>query len=114
MTRGDHHHGQASIELLAALPLVLVLGLVALQLLAVGYAKVQAGTAAEAAALALVAGGDPEAAARESLPGWSQAGADIAVRGGRVEVSLEPPSPLRALRRRLQVRADAAVEGAGG
>jgi len=45
--------GQASVELLGVLPLLIVLGLAALQLLAVGYASVLAGNAAEAGALAL-------------------------------------------------------------
>ena len=44
--------GQASVELLGAVPALLLLGLVAFQLLAVGYAAVLAGNAAEAGALA--------------------------------------------------------------
>ena len=102
--------GQASIELLGALPLLLLLGLSLFQLLAVGYAKVEAGSAAEAAALALVAGGDPRAAARESLPGWSRAGARIEHEHGTVRVSLRPAAALPALARRLEVEAEAAVE----
>jgi hypothetical protein len=106
--RGER--GQASVELLGWLPVVLLVGLVALQLLAVGYAKVLAGTAAEAGALALVAGGDARAGVREALPGWSRAHARTTVRDGRVDVRLEPPSPLRAVAGRLAVRASAAVE----
>jgi hypothetical protein len=102
--------GQASVELLGALPLLIALGLAVLQLLAVGYAKVEAGTAAEAAALALVAGGDPESAARESLPSWSRVSARVVVEDGLVRVHLRPPSPLRVLRERLEVEAEAAVE----
>jgi hypothetical protein len=98
------------VELLGWLPVVLLVGIVALQLLAVGYAKVLAGTAAEAGALALVAGGDARAGVREALPGWSRAHARATVRDGRVEVRLEPPSPLRAVAGRLAVRASAAVE----
>ena len=89
---------------------ILAVALGALQLLAVGYASVLAGTAAEAGALALAAGADPQAAAKESLPGWSDARARVAVSGGRVEVRLRPPAPLRALAERLEVTADAAVE----
>jgi hypothetical protein len=102
--------GQASVELLGALPVMLALGLALLQLFAVGYAKVQAGSAAEAAALALVAGADPRAAMRESLPGWSRARARLAVERGLVRVRLRPPSPLRALAQRLEVEAEAVVE----
>jgi hypothetical protein len=105
--------GQASVELLGALPVVLMVGLAVFQLLAVGYAKVQAGSAAEAAALALVAGGDPRAAARESLPGWSRANAHVSHHDGHVRVSLRPPSPLAALARRLEVEAEATVEVGG-
>jgi hypothetical protein len=102
--------GQASVELLGSLPVLLVLALGAFQLLAVGYAKVQAGSAAEAAALALVAGGDPRSAARESLPGWSRAHARFEREGGTVQVSVRPPSPLARLSRALEVEAEAAVE----
>lgn len=102
--------GQATLELLGLLPLLLVVGLVGLQLLALGYAKVLAGTAAEAGALALAAGADPRAGVREALPGWSRAGARVEVGGGRVAVRLAPPSPLRALGDAIQVEADATVD----
>ena len=102
--------GQAAIEVVGMLPAMAVVGLVLLQLLAVGYASVLAGGAAEAGALALAAGADARAGAKEALPGWSQARARIAVSGGAVEVQLRPPSPLRALAERLEVSARAAVE----
>jgi hypothetical protein len=102
--------GQASVEALALIPAVLAVGLAGLQLLAVGYASVLAGGAAEAGALALAAGADPRASAREALPGWSQARASVDVEGGRVEVRLRPPSPLQALAEGLEVKAAAAVE----
>jgi hypothetical protein len=101
--------GQASVELLGGLPVLLVAGLVAFQLLAVGYAKVIAGSAAEAGALAMAAGGDPQAGVRESLPGWSRARARVRAGYGRVRVSLHPPSPLRIVARQLEVTAEAAV-----
>jgi len=109
VARGER--GQATIELLGALPVVLILGLVVLQALAVGYASVLAGTGAEAGALALAAGADAKAGARESLPGWSRARARVTVAGGTVRVRLVPPSPLRALARELEVDADASVAG---
>jgi hypothetical protein len=102
--------GQATVEALALIPAVLAVGLGALQLLAVGYASVLAGGAAEAGALALAGGGDPRASAREALPGWSRARARVEVDGGRVEVRLRPPSPLDALAEGLEVEATAAVE----
>ena len=102
--------GQAAVELLGAVPAVLVLALVLAQALAVGYASVLAGSAAEAGALALAAGADASAGARESLPGWSRAGARVEERGGDVEVTLRPPALLEALGRRLEVTGRAAVE----
>ena len=106
---GSGQRGQASVELLGALPAVFLLGLVLMQAAAVGYASIVAGGAAEAGALSLAAGADPRAAVREVLPGWSRARARVAVRGGRVRVTLRPPSPLRALARRFEVSRDAAV-----
>jgi hypothetical protein len=102
--------GQASVEVLGAVPAVLLVGLLVLQLLAVGYASVLAGSAAEAGALALAAGGDARAGVREALPGWSRARARIAVDRGLVEVRVRPPSPLRSLAKRLEVTGRAAVE----
>ena len=102
--------GQATVEALALIPAFVALGLGLLQLLAVGYASVLAGGAAEAGALALARGGDPRAEARNALPGWSTARARVEVDSGRVEVHLRPPSPLRALASRLEVTGSAAVE----
>ena len=107
---GPAQCGQATIELLALVPLLVAVGLGALQLLAVGYASVLAAGAAESGALALAAGADPNVGAREALPGWSESHARVLVEGGRVEVRLRPPSPLRALGERLEVAATAAVE----
>jgi hypothetical protein len=102
--------GQATIETVALVPLVVAIGLAVLQLLAVGYASVLAGSAAEAGALALAAGADPRAGVHEALPGWSEARARVAVEGGLVEVRLRPPSPLRVVGERLEVTGRAAVE----
>jgi len=106
----DRQRGQAALELLALLPLLLALAVAATQLLAVGYASVLAGNAAEAAALALAGGGDPRAAAHEALPGWSRTRARLSVTGGHVQVRLRPPTVLGVLTGRLEVSAGAAVE----
>jgi len=110
MSRGPGQDGQATVETLALIPLMIAVGLGALQLLAVGYASVLAGTAAEAGALAMAAGADPRAGVKEALPGWSKARAEVDVDEGRVAVRLQPPSPLHALSERLAITADAAVE----
>ena len=106
--------GQASVELLGALPALLLLGLVLLQLLAVGYSAVLAGAAAEAGALARVAGGDAREAAREAVPGWSRVRMRVRVSGGVVTVALRPPSPIARLARELEVTSTAAVGQAAG
>lgn len=108
--RGRGVRGQATIEALALIPAFVALGLGVLQLLAVGYASVLAGGAAEAGALALARGDNPRTEARDALPGWSAAHARVEVDAGRVEVHLRPPSPLRALSERLEVTGAAAVE----
>jgi hypothetical protein len=108
--RRGHDAGQATVETVALVPALVVVGLAVLQLLAVGYASVLAGNAAEAGALALAAGADVPAAAREALPGWSEARAQIDVEGGRVAVRVRPPSPLRELADALEVTGKASVE----
>jgi hypothetical protein len=102
--------GQALVEVIAALPVLLVVGLVLMQLLAVGYSAVLAGGAAEAGALALAGGGDARTAVKHALPGWSLARAQVDVSGGTVRVRLRPPSPLKLVARKLEVSAEAAVE----
>jgi hypothetical protein len=102
--------GQATLELLGLLPLLLAVALAGAQLLAVGYSSVLVGNAAEAGALALAGGGDPSAGARHALPGWSRAHARVAVSGGEVRVRLRPPALLGALAASLEVSAAAAVE----
>ena len=96
--------GQASVELLAGIPALVLAGLVALQLLATGYSLTLADGAAEAGAMALAAGEPAAPAVREALPGWARGRADVDVRGGRLTVRLRPPSPLDTVARRLEVR----------
>jgi hypothetical protein len=102
--------GQATVETIALAPVIVAIGLAVLQLLAVGYASVLAGNAAEAGALALAAGTDARDGAKQALPGWSRARARVDVDEGRVEVHLRPPSPLEALADGLEVSATATVE----
>ena len=106
----DGERGQALVEAIALIPLVLVAALGLMQLLAVGYAGVLAGQAAEAGALALASGGDARTAAERALPDWPADRHRVNVDGGRIEVLLRPPSPLRALAQALEVRATAAVD----
>jgi hypothetical protein len=104
--------GQASVELVAALPALLLAALVSLQLLAAGYALTLADGAAEAGALALASGRSAAAAARAALPGWAKDDVAVSVRGGEVSVRLRAPSPLPALSERLAVTSTAAARPA--
>jgi hypothetical protein len=97
--------GQASVELIAAIPALLLAALVALQLLVTGYALTLADGAAEAGALALAAGMPAKAATREALPGWADA--EVSVHGGEVSVRLRPPSPFGAVADSLAVSSSA-------
>src|ERR687886_38015 len=92
-----------------ALPALLIVAIVVFQLLSIGYAKVLAGDAAEAGALALAGGKDAARAARRAVPGGAKAGMRVRVARGTVSVTMHSPSPLRALGRRLEVGATAAV-----
>lgn len=101
--------GQSSVEVVALLPVLAALGLAVMQVLAAGAAAEYAGHAAEAGAVALIQGGDPEQAARKALPSWSARRVDVRVSGQRVEVEVEPPAVVPALARLLaaSARADA-------
>jgi hypothetical protein len=104
--------GQATVELVAALPALLLAAMVALQLLVTGYALTLADGAAEAAALALASGGSASEAAREALPGWAEDDVSVEVKGGTVSVRLLPPSPLAPVADRLAVTSTASVRPA--
>src|SRR4051812_36070673 len=65
---GRGERGQASVELVAVLPLVVVLVMAAWQAALAGQAIWLSGAAARAAARAHAVGGDADAAARRSLP----------------------------------------------
>jgi hypothetical protein len=84
----DGERGQASVELVAVLPLIALVGVLAWQAVVTGQALWLTGSAARAAARAQAVGGGPEAAARSVL---SQARVKIADDGG-VEVAVGVPA----------------------
>ena len=90
--------GQASVELVALLPL-LALALAALaQVAVVSHAAWAVSQAAGAAARAHAVGADPAAAARGALPAHLERGLRVvARRGGNVEVRVRCPSLVAAL-----------------
>jgi hypothetical protein len=106
--------GQASIELVAAAPALVLAALVSLQLLVTGYAWTLADGAAEAGAMALVADRPVEPAVRTALPGWADDRVDTGVDGGRVTVSVKPPALLESVAKALVVSSSAWVQPAAG
>jgi len=108
----SQERGQATVELIAALPALLLAALLALQLLAAGYALTLADGAAEAGALALASGDSAAGAARAALPGWAEDDVAVEVEGGEVSVRLRPPSPFEAIAERLEVTSTASARPA--
>jgi hypothetical protein len=99
--------GQASVELVSLLPLIVVVGLAVGQFLLAGAASELAGHAAEAGAVALVEDQDVEDAARSAVPGWSRGRVAVTVDRRRVRVRLTPRSLLPGLARMLTATATA-------
>ena len=84
--------GQASVELIGALPLALLAALVAWQLVLAGNALWLCAQAARVAARAEAVGRDPSTAARSALPKRLERGLVVRRRReGGVEVSLRVP-----------------------
>jgi hypothetical protein len=108
--------GQASVELVAAVPAIVLVALLCLQLLATGHAAGVADGAAEAGALALAAGLPADDAIAAALPEWARERSEIEREGGRLTVTVRPPSPLAPLAEALEVSSTAWVrrEAAGG
>ena len=99
--------GQASVELVATLPAMVLGAMIALQLAITGYSLHLADGAAEAGALASAAGKDPHAAAEAALPDWAADSFDVSSEDGLIEVAVRPPAPLPAISAALEVRANA-------
>ncbi len=115
VTNAEAQRGQASVELIAAVPVLIAILLAVGQLAIVGYALWSAGEAARAGARAGYVGGDPEGAARSALPAWLEDDARIETHGSvRVSVAapaLVPRAP--ALRVNAETDLDPAADGGG-
>jgi hypothetical protein len=105
--RISDERGQATIELVALIPLLLVAGLAGAAVVAGQSAGEQAGLAAQAGAMALIQGGDPRAAARDALPKGVRERSRVAVHGRKVTVRVRPSVPLPALAGHLDAEATA-------
>ena len=90
----EGQRGQAAIELVALVPVLLAAGLVVMQLLIAGATAEYAGQAAEAGAVAILQDHDPANAARSAIPSWTGRNVHVRVRGRRVTVRLRPRSLL--------------------
>src|ERR1700709_1621490 len=112
LLRGAGEDGQAAVELVAAVPALLLAALVSLQLLAAGYALTLADRAAQAGALALAEGGSATEAARQALPGWAENDVSVSVEGEEVSVRLRPPSPFGSIAAPLAVTGGASARAA--
>jgi hypothetical protein len=99
--------GQASVELLGALPLVLAVAFAAFAVISAHAAAEQAGQAAEAGAVAILQDHDPRAAAEAALTPSVRSRAQIAVAGTHVHVRVRPRLPIPGLSDRLAATADA-------
>ena len=91
LDRCSSERGQASAELVAIIPALLLAVLVAAQLGLVGHALWSAGIAARAGARAAHVGGNPGAAARSALPAHLRKGARVGD-GDEVEVRVRVPT----------------------
>ena len=88
--------GAVSIELIGALPIVLVSLLVAAQIVIAGYALWSAGIAAKAGARAVLTGKEPRTAAEHALPGPLRGDVRV-VREDGVKVGVRIPALIPGL-----------------
>lgn len=103
--------GQASVELVAALPFVLLLAALLWQCALAGHAAWLAAHAARAGARAEAVDGDVRAAARSALPEALERGLEVERDDGRVSVRVRVPLLAHGWRLPLTVGASAALEG---
>jgi Flp pilus assembly protein TadG len=96
---GHREEGTASVELVAAVPFLLLAVLVAAQLALVGQALWSVGVAARAGARAALVGGDATAAARRALPQSLRPDAQVSDAGAVTTVRVAIPRLLPALPR---------------
>ncbi|MBS1888389.1 MAG: pilus assembly protein [Actinobacteria bacterium] len=90
---GHGERGTASVELVAAVPFLLLALAVAAQIALAGQALWSASVAARAGARAALVGADAEAAARRALPASMRDGAEVEADDGSGVVSVKVPVP---------------------
>jgi hypothetical protein len=92
MVDGRREGGQASVEMVALLPLVVLVGALLWQVVVAGQALWLSGAAARAAARAAAVGADAEGAAKAALPPGLQPGLRVRQVGDGVGVAVRVPS----------------------
>jgi hypothetical protein len=113
-SRSPAESGQASAELLGALPALLLVGAIVWQLALAGQAAWLCANAARAAARAEAVGRDGKAAARSALPRSLRRGMSVkSADGGAVRVRLRVPMIVPAWRSPVSVAATARLAGGG-
>jgi hypothetical protein len=103
--------GQASAELVALLPVLVLIGAVVVQLVLAGHALWLCSNAARIAARAALVGANPEEAARSALPGSLEDGLRVRAGAGLVEVVVRLPLLVPGLRNPLPIAASARLPG---
>lgn len=81
--------GQATVELVALIPVIVVAVAAVVQVLAAGSARERAGAAAEAGAVAMLQDADPKAAIETAL-GRALGRSEFVIDGRRVRVTVRP------------------------
>jgi hypothetical protein len=111
LVRRRSERGQASVELIAIVPALLVLAILAAQLAVAGWALWSAAGSARAGARVAAVGGDAPAAARLALPPALRGGSRIDTTDG-VEVSVDTPALVPGIPS-VRVSAGSSLPGGG-
>lgn len=108
--RARSERGQASVEMVAVLPLVLLVGLAVWQMALAGHTLWACASAARVAARADAVGEDAERAARSALPTGLERGMEVREAAGAVEVRVLVPFVLHRWQTSIPVAASAHLE----
>lgn len=107
---------QSTVEVVAALPLVVLVALICVQGMALVALAVRADGAAQAAAVAWAehGAGAAERGARAALPGWARGRVKARTAAGRVQITVHPRTLLPGLSPAMRASAVLPASGGGG
>jgi hypothetical protein len=105
--------GQATVELVGFLPLMVALGIGIFSLISAASCAEIAANSAHAGAIAVLQRGDPKTAAIKAIPKRLRKRAAVAVNDGRVSVAVTPSVPIPTLRKLLIGRSSATAGEVG-